>query len=147
VTHTRTIGCVLGLALGWLATTGSSVATSDDFKIIVNRNNPATAVSREFLRGVFLKKTMQWNSGTAVRPIDLPTAVPVRERFTEEVLNKTPAALRAHWMQRIFSGTDMPPPEAASPAAAIAYVMANPGAVSYLPADVYPGGAKVIDLQ
>jgi hypothetical protein len=147
VQRTRVIGFALVLAVSWLTITGSSVARSDAFKIIVNRNNPASAVTRSFLREVFLKKTIRWSHGEAVRPIDLPANLPARDRFTTDVLNKTPAALRAHWLQCIFSGTGMPPPEADSPSSAIAYVIANRGAVSYLPLDVDPGSAKVIELQ
>jgi hypothetical protein len=143
----RTIAWALALAVSWLAVTGTSGASSDAFKVIVNRANPVRSVSSEFLRNAFLKRTLKWNHGEVIRPIDLPPSLPARDRFTREVLHKTPAALRVHWLQRIFSGTDMPPPAADSTAAAIAYVTANRGAVSYLPADVDPGGAKVIELQ
>ena len=57
------------------------------------------------------------------------------------------AQLKNYWTQRIFSGTGVPPPQAGSAAAAIAYVLANPGALAYLPADVDPNGAKVVQLR
>jgi hypothetical protein len=141
------ISCAVVLTVGWFAITGASSASNDDFKIIVNRSNPAAEVTRRFVRDAFTRRTIRWRDGEAIRPIDLPKELPARDRFTKEVLGKTPASLSAYWLQRVFSGTDIPPPEAASPAEAIAYVVANPGAISYLPADVNPGEAKVIELR
>jgi ABC-type phosphate transport system substrate-binding protein len=137
----------VALALIGIAVASSSLADREGIKIVVNRRNPVASVDRAFLRDVFLKRASRWGNGDSVRPIDLPKALPVRDRFTIDVLNKTPAQLRSYWSQRIFSGTDIPPPEAESLTAAIAYVTANPGAVTYLPADADAGNTKVIPFQ
>ena len=71
----------------------------------------------------------------------------MREAFTRDVLKKTPAQLKTYWSQQIFSGKGVPPPEASSIDEAIAYVLANPGAVGYIPDDVDPKGAKVIEVR
>ena len=63
------------------------------------------------------------------------------------MLRKTPAQLKSYWNQQIFSGKGVPPPEADSTADVIAYVLANPGAVGYLPVDVDPGRAKVVEVK
>jgi ABC-type phosphate transport system substrate-binding protein len=124
-----------------------TAAKTQDFVVIVQRSNPVTSVDNEFLRAVFLRKAVRWDSGEAIRPIDLPKGVVARDRFTRDVLGKTPAQLRNFWVQRIFSGTDGPPPEAASTAAAVAYVLANPGAVTYVPTNANIGDAKVITIR
>jgi hypothetical protein len=54
---------------------------------------------------------------------------------------------KIYWNQQIFSGKGVPPPEADSTAAAVAYVLANPGAIAYLPADADPGRVKVIEVR
>ena len=141
--------CALAVVLTGLVLipASSSAATRQEFIVIVQRSNPITEVDHEFLRAVFLRKAVRWSTGEAIRPIDLPKGVVTRERFTRDVLGKTPAQIRNFWVQRIFSGTDIPPPEAASTAAAIAYVLANPGAVTYVPADAAIGDTKVITLR
>ena len=78
---------------------------------------------------------------------DLTIAFPVRGRFSQEVLKKTPAQLKCYWNQQIFSGKGVPPPEAESPAAAVAYVLGNPGAIAYVPIDADTGRAKVIGVR
>jgi ABC-type phosphate transport system substrate-binding protein len=139
---------VAALFVLWLGVDSASSASDDSFKVIVHRDNPITVVDRQFLSSAFLKTTIRWaRDGKAIRPIELPKEQPVRARFTRDVLGKTPAQLRIYWIQRIFSGTAVPPPEAESTAAAIAYVLANPGAVAYVPAAVDPGGTKVIKVE
>jgi len=139
--------CVLLLAVVWLGAAAISRAGGGDFKVIVHPDNPIAALDRGFLRDVYLKKITDWDHGKTVRPVDLGKASPVRDRFSQDVLKKSRAQLRSYWNQRIFSGKGVPPPEVESTAAVIAYVLANPGAVAYLPADVDPGRAKVVTIR
>lgn len=124
-----------------------SLAADPTYKVIVHPANPATSVSRDFLRDAYLKKVSEWSDGSTVLPIDLTSRYPERERFTRAVLRKTPAQLRSYWNQRIFSGKGVPPPEAESPADVVAYVLANPGAVGYVPAATDTERVKVIQVR
>jgi ABC-type phosphate transport system substrate-binding protein len=135
------VAVVLGLA------TRSIAAESDSFKIVVHPDNPITSVERAFLRKAYLKKALEWPGGEGIRPVDLSTKFPVRERFTHDVLKKTPAQLKNYWNQQIFSGKAVPPHEVGSTADLIEYVIASPGAVGYLPAGADPGEAKVIEVK
>jgi ABC-type phosphate transport system substrate-binding protein len=144
----RSIWCALALCIVLLGLGGLSNASDDGFKVIVNRDNPITVVDRAFLRSAFLKTEIRWkHNGTAIRTVDLPAAQPARDRFTRNVLGKSPAQLRIYWIQRVFSGTAVPPPEAESIAAAIAYVVANPGGVAYVPNASSVGATKVIEVE
>jgi ABC-type phosphate transport system substrate-binding protein len=119
-------------------------AGGDGFKVIVHPENPVREVDRAFLRRAYLKKATDWN-GETVRPIDLKH--PVRDRFTSGVIGKTPAQLRSYWNQQIFSGKGVPPPEADSAEAVVAYVVAHRGAVGYLPASADIGKARVVTVR
>jgi ABC-type phosphate transport system substrate-binding protein len=134
------VGFAVALAAG-------SVAATDDYKVVVNPSNPVIAVDRAFLREIYLRKATDWTGDGPIRPIELANRFSVRERFAHEVLKKTPAQLKIYWNQQIFSGKGVPPPEADSTAAAVAYVIANPGAIAYLPVDADPGKAKVIKVN
>jgi ABC-type phosphate transport system substrate-binding protein len=138
------------LALLIVALLGRSSPTRADepaFRVIVNPKNPITSIDRDLLRNAFLKKAAAWKAGDTIRPVDLSSKQPIRDRFTRVVLKKSPTQLKVYWSQQIFSGKGVPPPEMQAPADVIAYVMANPGAVGYLPADVDPRGAKVIEVR
>jgi ABC-type phosphate transport system substrate-binding protein len=138
---------VLAVALLVIGLARSTQAERGDYKVIVHPENPATKVSRDLVRNAFLKKASQWADGETLRPIDLSRRFPIRDRFTAELLKKTPAQLKSYWNQRIFSGKGVPPPEVDSVADVIAYVLNEPGAIGYIPTDVDPGGAKVVEVD
>jgi hypothetical protein len=143
------IGLAALLALLALVSTRAAPAGADApaYKVIVNPDLAVTTVDASFLRDAYLKKISDWSDGTPLRPVALSDRHPVRARFVRDVLHKTPAQLRSYWNQQIFSGKRMPPPQVDSPAAAIAYVLANRGAVAYIPADVDAGRARVVTLR
>ena len=125
----------------------ASAAGNEDYKVIVHPGNPVTAIDRQFLREAYLRKTEEWAGGAAVRPIDLTSRFAVRERFDHEVLRKTPSQLRSYWNQQIFSGKGVPPPETDTAEGVVSYVLANPGAVGYVPLDADTRDAKVIKVK
>lgn len=140
----------LGLALGpgpWAPVAPAAAEARPRFKVIVHPKNPVTRASRELLRNAYLKKLGAWSHGEALRPVDLARKFPARDHFARDIVGKTPAQLRSYWSQQIFSGKRTPPPEASAVADMIAYVLASPGAVGYLPADADAGGAKVVEVE
>jgi len=135
------------LALAALGASKPIAAEPPDFKVIVNPNNPISAADREFVRDAYLKKASEWANHQVVHPIDLSARFPVRARFAERVIRKTPSQLRTYWNQQVFTGKNNPPPEVASVADAVAYVVATKGAIAYIPVDANPGAAKVIGIR
>lgn len=129
---------------------GRRVATADQgpaFTVIVNPDNPVTEVDRALLRDAFLKRATEWSNGATIRPIDLTRRFPIRDRFTRDVLKKTPSQLKSYWNQQIFSGKGVPPPEADAVADVIAYVLDHPGGVGYVPATADVGDAKPVQVD
>jgi hypothetical protein len=130
-----------------IGSSGGTSANDASFKVVVNPRNPASSISPEFLRNAFLKKEATWSNGQTIRPVDLPADSPVRAQFTRAALKKSLMQFRVYWNQQIFSGKGVPPVEAESIAKAIDYVVANPGALGYLPVDVDAGGAKAVEVR
>ena len=124
-----------------------SAGGGGEYKIIVNPDNPIVAIDRQFLRDAYLRKSTGWAHGDAIRPVDLARSFPVRERFTQEVLRKSPSQLRSYWNQLIFSGKGVPPPEVNSVDAVVRHVRTDPGAIGYLPVDAEEGGVKVVRVE
>ena len=146
----RSCAIILGfVTVAALAVAAASPATAEPpaFKVIVNPDNPAQGIHRDVLRNAFLGKGAAWPRNLVVRPIGLSPKFITREQFAKNVLKKTLAQLKSYWTQQIFSGKGVPPPEAGSTSDVIEFVLANPGAVGYLPADADPGKAKVIAVE
>ena len=147
---TRCIVPLAAIALAFAFASAPAAGAGDrepSFVVIVHPDNPVTSIDREFLRDAYLKKATDWDDGKTIRPVDLSSKFSARDRFERDVIEKTPSQLKSYWNQQIFSGKGVPPPEAPTTDQVIAYVLANPGAVGYLPAGVDPGRAKAIEVK
>ena len=56
-------------------------------------------------------------------------------------------AVRSYWQQRIFSGRDVPPPEADSDLAVLRYVKENAGAIGYVSDVPNIQGVRVVTVK
>ena len=120
---------------------------AQEFTVIVNAANPLASMPREDVAKLFLKKTVSWQSGQTVSPVELPPAAKAREAFARSVLNKSMAQVKSYWQQQIFSGRDVPPPEKQSENDVVAFVRSNPGAIGYVSKGVDIGrGVKAISV-
>ncbi len=117
------------------------------FVLIVNPANPTRSVTEEFLTRAFFKRATRWEHGAPIHPVDQRLGSPIREAFSNDLLKRSPEAVRGYWLQRIFSGRDVPPLELDSDAAVIRYVMSAPGAVGYVAATTNPAPAKVLTVD
>ncbi len=120
----------------------------DAFAVVVHESNPLATMPREQVARMFLRKVGRWSSGAPVMPVDLPVASPVREAFSEQVLGRSVAAVRAFWNARIFSGRDTPPPEKVSETEVLAFVRSTPNAIGYVSVDTpLPRGVRAIGID
>ena len=107
-------------------------AHAQEFTVIVNASNPVSSMPKDEVARLFLKKTVAWQTGRAVAPVELPANAKAREAFAREVLNKSMAQVKSYWQQEIFSGRDVPPPEKQTENDVVAFVRSNPGAIGYV---------------
>jgi hypothetical protein len=122
---------LLAVALAWRAFADER-PQAPGYRVIVNAKNPVTALERRFVADALLKKATRWPDGTLIRPADLGPDAPARERFSQDVLDRSVAAVKSYWEQSIFSGRETPPPELDSDAAVIDFVVKHPGAIGYV---------------
>ena len=121
--------------------------TRPAFRLIVHPDNRSKSVSRVFAERAFLKNVHEWQDGQAIRPVDLPADSPVRRAFSKSVLRRSVEAVKSYWQQRIFSGRGIPPPELATDAAVVEYVLSHRGALGYVGPDAELGRARPIAVQ
>ena len=117
------------------------------YYVIVHPQNPLDSVDRTFVQDAFLKKVRRWPDGEVIHPADLSAKSRTRSRFSNDLLGRSVAAVKAYWQQRIFSGRDLPPPEFQSDAEAVDYVLKYEGAVAYVSGTTELRGAKPIGVS
>ena len=122
--------------------------TAPAYVVIVHAANSVTAIERDQLSKIFLKRVAKWPDGKPVEPVDLAPAAPLRVTFTTDVHRKSVGAVRAFWQQQIFSGRDVPPPEKSTESDVIAFVREHAGAVGYVSTTTaLPPGVKSVVVQ
>jgi ABC-type phosphate transport system substrate-binding protein len=126
---------ILTFAFCLAALTGAAPAGAQQYRVIVNAANPTTALTKEDLARVYLKKMSSWKNGAAVTVVDLGPKSPVRAEFSVSVLGRDVPTMKNYWQQSLFSGRGVPPIEQPSEAQVVAFVAANPGAIGYVSSD------------
>jgi ABC-type phosphate transport system substrate-binding protein len=133
----------VGTASAWFAAVADA---KPEFRVIVHPKNRIQSASKKFLTDAFLKKTTRWEDGEAIKPVDREPKSAVRKSFTKSVLERSVAAVRNYWQQRIFSGRGVPPPELDSDEEVVAYVLKHRGAVGYVSGSAELRGANAIEV-
>lgn len=117
------------------------------FRIVVNKANPVSSLTRAELSAIFMRRVRSWPDGTEIRPLDHRAEARVRERFSRAVHGKSVAYVIRYWQRLIFAGRGIPPQEVPSAAAVIRQVSAHRGAIGYLDAATpIAGELKVIEV-
>lgn len=118
-----------------------------EFRVVVHQDHRGDSISLDALEEIFLKRTTRWEDGDHILPVDQPVDSPVREAFSNAVLDRSSRAVAAYWQQQIFSGRGVPPTELADEAAVLRYVSRRPGAIAYVSATARLRGVKVLEVR
>lgn len=145
--HRKVIVGFLGALLLQLAVLQQPAAAQQGFVVIVHPSNPVSSLSAAELSRIFLKKTVKWEGGGRVEPVDLAASSAVRGRFSQAVHGKGTSAISAYWQKMIFSGREIPPAELGTAAEVIAFVTSHRGGVGYVAEGTALGeGVKAIRI-
>jgi ABC-type phosphate transport system substrate-binding protein len=125
---------------------GLGTAHADGWKVIVHSSNPATSISKSRLSKMLLKTTTTWDNGNKVLPVDQRVTSSARDGMSRAVHGRSARTIKNWWNQQIFAGKGVPPPELASDAKVVAYVLNNPGAIGYVDGAAATGDAKVLSV-
>lgn len=135
---TRTITLFLALALLVPAITGGG----DRLAVIVHPERQAN-LSIDDVAQIYLRRKRFWEDGTPVVPLNLPSASPLRERFSRLVLRETAPRLADYWNRVYFHGI-LPPATLVSTESVRRYVASDPNAIGYVPDSEVDGSVRVL---
>ena len=122
-------------------------AQEESFKIIVNRDNPVSEMTKKEVSNAFLKKNSKWGNGVTIMPVDLVSTSGTRAVFSKDIHERKVSAIKAYWQKQIFSGRKIPPAEKKSDREVLRFVQDNPGAVGYISAATGTSGFRVKTIK
>src|SRR5919108_5215675 len=75
----------VGIAAATVLLCASGAWAQEGYRIIVNPANPTSTLSKAQVSNLFLRRTVSWDDGRSVAPVDQTDAA-VREAFARDVL-------------------------------------------------------------
>lgn len=110
----------------------SSQAKGSDVVVIVNINNPISALEKREIIDLFMGKKHVFHDGQSARPFDQNESSQARASFYRHLINKNIAQVNAYWARLLFTGRATPPQEFSDDKAVIEAVRNAPGAIAYI---------------
>lgn len=146
MTRLLKIGTVLAVT-ALLCGSTVQVRAQQGFRVIVNKDNPVTALSKEEVSRMLLKRTTRWDSGVPVEPVDQNSESAVRGAFSDDIHGRSVNKIKIYWQRQIFSGSEVPPRELTSDAEVVSYVSSNSGAIGYVSSGASLNGVKALRIE
>jgi ABC-type phosphate transport system substrate-binding protein len=120
---------------------------AEGFVVVVNAANETTEIPQDLVARMFLRKVRTWHKGTAVAPVDLSLATPLRAAFSRKVLGLSGSEVRDYWMKQTLSGGEVPPALRASESEVLEFVKSERGSIGYVSAGAkLPPEVKVVKV-
>lgn len=123
------------------------ISQAQSYVVIVNKSNSIETISAKKVSNYFLKKTIKWDSGEKVLPVDLNSKSLTRTSFSKEVHKKSVNSVKSYWQQYVFAGKGTPPVEKHSDQEVINFVRNNTGAIGYISVGADASEVKVVNVQ
>ncbi|HEY4706049.1 MAG TPA: substrate-binding domain-containing protein [Thermodesulfobacteriota bacterium] len=119
-------------------------ALSESIAVIVHRDNPQRALSRDEIRRIYTNSVLEWPDGTPVAIYDLSVDDPVREVFSGKVLRKAPSKVAQEWAHlKITNQAKNPPTAVKSESIIIRRIAREKGAIGYVSLSSVEGNPDV----
>lgn len=147
----RMPGFIRGLLLVWpivmvqglLCSMPAWAESDDDVLAVIVAPGHHTALTREELVLIYKRKKLYWSDDSKIQPVNLPSADPLRRRFSRTVLGAAPEDMEKYWNDMYFHGVS-PPYVLASQEAVIRFVTSTPGAIGYVPYCSVEARARIV---
>ncbi len=123
------------------------IIKAQSYKVIVNKTNPVSELTKKQVSNYFLKKQKKWSDKTNVIPVDLNSKSNTRLNFSKDIHKKSTSQVRAYWQQMIFAGRGTPPREMQDEEEVISYVKKYKGAIGYVSVSTKTEGVKTIKIK
>lgn len=122
-----------------------SAVSAQEFVVIVNKDNPAAAMTASQVKLTFLRKiNKRWKElNKNIVPVDRKSDSETRKKFYKDILQMSSDEVTRFYTEREYQNAEAPPIKLTSDDEIIAYVEANVGAIAYVSKNAIQGDKKV----
>lgn len=109
----------------------ASLTASGEEIVVISRLAPREAITEKTLSRIYMKRKILWEDGKTIVPINLSSQHPLRNSFSQKILNKNYKELVGYWNEQHFEGIS-PPAVVESEEAVKLIVRQVEGAIGYI---------------
>jgi hypothetical protein len=122
----------IAAALSLACATAGAIGAEPSIAVVVGKAMaPNAPLTTTMVVGIFARKRQLWDDRTAIVPVNLPAAHPLRRAFSLWVFKRTPEDMQGFWADQYFHGVQ-PPPVLASEEAVLRFLASTPGSIGYV---------------
>lgn len=122
--------CFILAALFIFASTGKA---GEVIAVIVNRANPINSISESELKKIYTNNILSWSDGTAIIIYELSVQDPLRNIFSQRILEKEAEKAAEEWAHlKLTNQAKNPPVAMKSEALIIRKISREKGAIGYV---------------
>lgn len=122
------------------------VLAGDSYRIVINKDNAETSVSKATLRRIYLGQMTKFG-GNKVVPINLPLDSPAATKFLKDVVGKTPQEYKEYWVAQQIKGAGVAPMIQKTARSVQATISQIPGGIGYVPNDELEDNVKAVPIK
>jgi ABC-type phosphate transport system substrate-binding protein len=138
--------CITNILFLTLMVLLCGAAWGAEIKIIANQSVPASSISADELKGIFLATKTSLSDGSHVEPV-LEKEGATHTAFLKTYIGKTSSALETYYRSLVFTGKASMPKTLATDAQVIEYVAKTKGAIGYIDAAATASGVKTLEIK
>jgi ABC-type phosphate transport system substrate-binding protein len=112
--------------------------------VIINKDNP-NSIDLTYVAKIYSGGIKTWPDGSPVFALDQPEESDARATFSQQVLNRSVANMRAIWSQNIFTGKGLPPKVVSPDQEMKRIISTNRHAVGYVRLSQVDASVRVIE--
>jgi ABC-type phosphate transport system substrate-binding protein len=125
----KIVGFTIFVAICMTCFAMPSVAQTDEYIVVVNRQLAGSTINKASLKAIYLRETKNWgNGGGEIIPVDLSTEA----GFYQNLFQKTYVQMQAYWLNMRIKYSAALPVNKKDPESVKEFISANKDAIGFL---------------
>jgi len=126
---------------------GKNAENFSEIAVIVNPQNPVSAISSKDLKNIYKLKKTTWPTGKKIEAVNLKKKNSIRKKFSDIILKKNSSRMDKFYLKQALSGKGQPPRVLASSNDVKDFVRYNENAIGYIDIKDVDSSVKVLSIE